>query len=157
MTECIETSHSLLYRELDETIEQLAPAVEALLQRISPDGFVASEPDELEHRVSVRLPFPDGIGRGEVVARLFRYRDNVRVDLEIDHNRVFAGRNGYPSEQRCFLNDFVASVTLPAGTDLLPADFERSVVSGVHASREAVQKHNRNHKQPWNQLKVVEA
>ena len=78
------------------------------------------------------------IGRGTVVVGVFRYRGDLRVDLAIEHNRVFAGRGGEPSENRCYLNDYVASVTLPPQADQLPVEFVRKVVSGVGAASLAV-------------------
>ncbi len=90
-----------------------------------------------------------------MVARLFRYRDTVRLDVEIVHNRMLASPNGGTSERRCYLNDFVASITLPAGSEQIPMDFTRSVLRGVRNARDAVQRHNREQSAPWNQLKVV--
>jgi len=104
---------------------------------------------------SVPLRFPDGIGLGRVVAQLFRYRDKVRLDIEIVHNRTFARPDGAPSDRRCFMNDFIASVAIAAKTEDLETDFRRGVVSGVHAAREAVQRHNRQQIAPWNQVKVA--
>ncbi len=152
MNRCIESSHS---GELDETIEKLVPGVEALLQRIAPNAYVMREPNQAVHELSVPVQFPDGIGTGMVVAKLFPFREDVRIDIEIDHNRVFVGPGGSPTKRRCYLNDFIATVTLPSGADRLPQDFQSHVVSGVHAARQAVEKHNREHKEPWNQLGVV--
>jgi hypothetical protein len=155
MTGCTESSLTLLQRELDGTIERLVPAVESMLQTLAPAEVVVTEPDEGGQKLSVPLHFPDGIGRGQAIARVFRYRDYVRVDFEIAHNRMFARPDGTPSDRRCFLNDFVASVSIqPKGE--LPAEFRRYVVSGVHAARDAVQRHNRGQTAPWNQVSVVE-
>ena len=63
------------------------------------------------------------------------YRDLVRVDVEVVHNRMFAKADGSPSDRRCYMNDFVATVTVPPETEQLPPDFERSVLRGVRAAR----------------------
>jgi hypothetical protein len=155
MTGCTESSLGLIQRELEETIESLVPGVEAMLQPIAADDVVVRESDGAGHRFVVPLSFPDGIGRGNVVAQLFRYRDTVRLDVEVVHNRVLARPGGGPSDRRCYLNDFVASIALAAGSEEVPLDFVRSVLRGVRAARDAVQRHNRNQSAPWNQLKVV--
>jgi len=155
MTGCTDSSVGLAYRQLGETIESLAPQVEAMLQPIAPDEPVTSESESAGYRFVVPLHFPDGIGVGHVVARLFRYRDTVRVDVEVVHNRMLSKPDGSPSERRCYLNDFVASIMLAAGTEELPPDFRRGVQRGVLRSRDAVQRHNREEKAPWNQIRVA--
>ena len=152
---CVESGSYVGLHRLDETVEGLVPAVSALLQRMASRDTVASDFDEAGYRFSVPLHFPDAIGRGQVVARLFRYRDSVRLDVEIVHNRVFARSSGAPSDRRCYMNDFVASVTVPADTAGLPEDFERGVLRGVRAARDAVQRHNRAATAPWNQITVT--
>jgi hypothetical protein len=119
MTGCTDSSVGLLYRELEETVESLASQVEAMLQPVAPDDVVRSESEDGGYRFIVPVSFPDGVGRGQLVARLFRYRDSVRVDVELVHNRVLAKPGGAPSDRRCYLNDFVASISLPAKTDEL--------------------------------------
>lgn len=155
MTGCTESSVGLTTRDLESTIEALVPDVEAMLQRIAADAVVIRESDDAGHRFAVPIHFPDGIGRGNVVARLFRYRDVVRLDVEIVHNRVLARPGGGPSERRCYLNDFVASLSLQAGSEEVPMDFVRAVLRGVRGAREAVQRHNRDQTAPWNQVRVV--
>ncbi len=155
MTGCTESGLALLHRELDETIESLLPSVEALLQALASDESVTSEPSDAGHTSSIPLRFPDAIGAGKVVGVLFRYRDHVRLDIEIVHNRRFARPGGQPSDRRCFLNDFVASISLPAKTAELPQEFRRYVVSGVSAARDAVQRHNRQQTAPWSQVVVA--
>lgn len=157
MTGCMESSVGLIYQELDQTIERLVPAVEALLSRAANDEAVRSEPVEGGVTITTSLHFPDAIGRGQLVAKLFRYRDAVRLDIEIAHNRHFAKPGGKPSDRRCFLNDFVATTKVAVGTQDLAADFRRQVIAGVRAARHAVQRHNRTHTEPWNQVKVVAA
>ena len=154
MTGCLESGLTLARRELDRTIETLAPLVEALLERLSPDAGVTSETTDFGLRADVPLRFPDGIGRGTVQAQLFRYHDTVRLDLVVEHTRRFLRPDGSPSDRRCYLNDFQASLTLPRGATELPESFVRSVVSGVHAAREGVARHNRLHPQPWHQIRI---
>ena len=155
MTGCTDSSVGLIYRELDETIASLTAQVEAMLQPIAPDQAVSRESEEGGCRFAIPLRFPDGIGNGVVVARLFRYRDSVRLDVEIVHDRMLARPDGTPSDRRCYLNDFVASVALDAGTEEVSADFRRSVLRGVKLAREAVQRHNREETAPWNQIHPV--
>ncbi len=155
MNGCIESGPALLYQQLDETVGSLVPAVESLLRQIARHGTVSSESDDAGHRFAVPVRFPDGIGRGYAVAKLFRYRDTVRVDVELAHNRVIARPDGTPSDRRCYLNDFIASVSLAAGTERLPEDFERSVARGIEEAREGVQRYNRSMHAPWGQISVV--
>ncbi len=155
MSGYINTSVSELSEGLDQTIGRLLPAVEDLLERISYSDLVAIEGDEVEVRMIVPLQFPDGIGRGDVVAQLFRWCGRVRLDITVDHNRLFARPDGTSLGQRCFLNDYRASVTLDAGSDELPVAFRRNVISGALAARDAVQRHNRLHRSPWSEIRVT--
>lgn len=155
MTGLLESGLSLARRELAETVDRVLPLVEELLQRFSPEEIVTTEPEEFGYRVSVPFAFADGIGVAHVVASLFRYRDAVRLDLELEHNRRLARPDGAASDRRCFLNDYVATITLPAGSQELPIEFRRKVFRGVQAARVAVQEYNRKHPEPWNQLRVV--
>lgn len=157
MTGCLESGLSVVRQELDRTIEALGPLVEALLQRLSPGDTVTNEPNDAGIRAEAPLRFPDGVGRGSVVAELFRYHDTVRLDILVEHNRRFVRPDGAPSDRRCYLNDFQASVTLARGTTEIPEAFTRQVVSGVLAAREGVVRHNRLHPQPWNQIRIAEA
>jgi len=152
---CVESGSYVGLHRLDETVESLVPAVSTLLQHMASPDTVVTDFDEAGYRFSVPLRFPDAIGHGQVVARLFRYRDGVRLDVEIMHNRVFARSNGSASDRRCYMNDFVASITVPADSEGLPTDFERSVLRGVRAARDAVQRHNRVATAPWNQIAVT--
>lgn len=155
MTGCTDSSPPVMCRKLDATIERLVPAVEHLLQRISDAAPVASEPEGSGARLTVPLRFPDGIGQGQVVASLFRWRETVRVDIEIVHNRAFTNPDGSASNRRLYLNDYQASIKLAAGTYELPPEFEREVVVGVMAARDAVQRYNRRHQAPWSQVRVT--
>jgi len=141
--------------ELESDIGVLVPALEALVSRLSGVEATVAEFDRTSIRLTSLLPFPDGIGHGEVEAHLHRYRDEVRVDIEIVHDRVFARPDGSPSERTCYLNDFVASMTLTPGVVELPAEFIRHVVAGVAAARDGVRRHNRRQQAPWNEVNVA--
>ncbi|UCD24665.1 MAG: hypothetical protein JSW51_01750 [Gemmatimonadota bacterium] len=154
MTGCTDSSLPVICRELDETIDSLVPVVEDLLQRLSDVAPVACETEGSGARLTVPLRFPDGIGQGQVVAALFRWREAARLDIEIVHNRTFTRPDGGASDRKCFMNDFAASIKLPVGTNELPQEFERHVISGVLAARDAVQRHNRKSPAPWSQVKV---
>jgi hypothetical protein len=151
----MDSSLPVICRELDETIGNLVPAVEGLLQRLTDAVPTVGELEGPGVRVTAPLRFPDGIGKGEVVASLFRWRESVRLDIELAHNRAFTKPDGKASERRCFLNDYEASITVSAGTEELPAEFQREVVSGISAARDAVQRYNRVHQAPWSQVSVT--
>ncbi len=155
MTGCTESRVPVLYRDLEETIENLIPGVEELLQRITGAAPVRNEGDVTNVNIAAPLRFPDGIGQGQVVASLFRWRDTVRLDVEIVHNRMFMTPRGTASERRCFLNDYQASTTLQIGAGEIPESFSSEVTSGVLAAREAVQTYNRRNPAPWRQVTVA--
>lgn len=155
MTGCVESGSSLAYRQLDSALEALAPAVIQLLEQAVGGTTPRSESDGYAHRFVVPLRFPDGIGRGAVVAQLFPYRDRLRLDVEVTHNRVFAGRDGVPSDRRCYLNDFIASTTLSADAPELTPEFVRDVIRGVRKAMDGVQRHNRTQSAPWAQVTVA--
>lgn len=142
-------------RAAAETVDRLVPAVEELLERIVPESVLTCLEEVAGYRFTAGLTFPDGVGQGVVVARLFRYRDGVRLDLELQHNRVFADRAGAPTDRRCFMNDFIASVRLEPGTEGLPPEFVRTTVRGVRIARDAVAAFNRDNPQPWRQVRVA--
>ncbi len=155
MTGCQDSNATLPVVEIDDRLESFIPAVVSLLQRITSVKPTVTHAVGTDVKFSSELSFPDGIGEGEIAAELFVYRDAVRLDLHLEHNRVFATANSRPSGRRCYLNDFVASVTLDAEQDTLPNDFVRGVVAGVTAARDAVRRHNRQAKLPWNEIRVV--
>ena len=140
--------------ELDSDIGVLVPAVDDLLSRVTGGESSVAEFERTSIKLVAVLPFPDAIGHGEVVATLFHYRDQVRLDIQIDHNRMFARPDGTPSERACYLNDFVASVTLVPGIREIPEEFVRHVVAGVAAARDAVRRHNRRNAAPWSEVQV---
>ncbi len=82
--------------DIDSTIATLSEEVADLLFRITGVEATRSEESGAARLVSP-LTFPDNIGDGTIVGALFRYRDGVRLDLRIDHNRVFAGQDGRPA------------------------------------------------------------
>lgn len=108
-----------------------------------------------EVRLTSPVSFPDGIGLGQLVAEVFWYRGAIRVDIRLEHNRVFASADGRAGLRPCYLNDFVASVTLAPEDELSPA-FRHGVLRGVKRARTAVTRHNDQHLEPWNQLHVVQ-
>ena len=155
MTGCNDSNTALGISEMDAPVGNLVPAVINLLQRVSAvePNIVSEQPTDV--KVTSPLTFPDGIGEGKLVAELFVYRDDIRFDLHIDHDRVFATADGEPSDRRCYLNDYVASVTLDRKEDQLSSDFVRKVVAGVAAARDAVRRHNRRSQAPWNEIRVA--
>ena len=96
MTGCIESGSSLAYRQLDGTFEALVPALAKVLERAVSGEDVHTESDGRGHRLIAPVRFPDGIGRGSVVAQIFPYRDRVRIDIELVHNRRLARSDGSP-------------------------------------------------------------
>ena len=157
MTGCKDSNTAISDREMDARLGNLMPSVMGLLQRLtSTDPTIAGEEDGGSGvRFVSGLSFPDGIGEGEIVCEVFLYRNTVRVDLHVEHNRMFALADGTPSERRCYLNDYVATVTVDPDQDSLPVDFVRGVVAGVAAARDAVRRHNRRVQVPWNEIRVA--
>jgi hypothetical protein len=129
--------------------------VAQLLEHAVGGATPVSENDGHEQRFVVPLRFPDGVGRGAVLAKLFPYRDRLRLDIEVTHNRVFAGRDGLPSDRRCYLNDFIASATLPADSRELDPGFVRDAIRGIRRAMDGVQRHNRSQSAPWAQVNVA--
>jgi hypothetical protein len=155
MTGCNDSNAAAPVIELDARLGSLVPAVVSLLQRITSDEPAVVNDGGTDVKFTSELSFPDGIGEGEIAAELFVYRDAVRLDLHVEHNRVFATAHGRPSDRRCYLNDYVASVMLDAESDTLPNDFVRGVVAGITAARDAVRRHNRRAKLPWTEIRVA--
>lgn len=155
MNACLNPKASLIGSDLDETLTALVPSVDDLLSRVTGSEPLVTDVARREVVLSSVLVFPDEIGRGEVTANLFRYRDDIRLDLRVVHNRMFARPDGQASERACFLNDFVGSVILTAGTAELPEGFVRHVVAGIAAARDGVRRHNRRNDAPWNEVTVA--
>lgn len=157
MTGCIESGSSLAYRQLDGTFEALVPALAKVLERAVSGEDVNTESDGKGHRLIAPVRFPDGIGRGSVVAQIFPYRERLRIDIELVHNRCLARSDGSPSDRRCYLNDYVASAVIDADSRELPADFVREVIRGVRLARDGVQRYNREQAAPWSRISVAAA
>ena len=155
MNACENNNTATFETELERTMRSLVPEVSNLLQRITnAEPTITYTEDSV--RMASPLSFPDGIGEGALTANLFHYRDGLRLDIRVDHNRVFAGPHGGPSDRRCFLNDYIASRAIEGGTESLPTDFVRMVVAGVAVARDAVHRHNKKAKAPWNEVRVAE-
>ncbi len=134
----------------------LTQAVAALVERVTGNAPSVSPTDAARLvRVSAPLSFPDGIGTGCIVVTLYAFDENTDLTLRLEHDRVFATPQRTPSQNRCFLNDYVASVAIDAEADELPETFVRHVVSGVSAARTAVDRHNRAHEAPWFRMIVA--
>ena len=155
MTGCKDSNTVLPDSELDARVDNLVPAVVSLLRRITSTEPAITYDQGAGVKFTSELSFPDGIGEGEIVCDVFLYRNAVRLDLHIDHNRTFALADGGPSERRCYLNDYIASVTLDSDEDTLPVVFVRGVVAGVAAARDAVRRHNRRANVPWHEIRVA--
>jgi hypothetical protein len=154
MTRCATDHRPDLIRRLDEAADRIVPSVTDLLRQLAP-GEPSFRLDGEVRALAAPLRFPDAIGHGVLVARVFRYRTAVRVDVEIQHDRMLATSTGGPTSRHCFLNDFVASIMLPPDVAALPEEFARGVLTGVRAAVNAVEAHNRHHKTPWSQIRVV--
>jgi hypothetical protein len=127
-----------------------------LLRRLTATEPTIWESDKRTTRLAVALRFFDGVGRAEVLADVFAYRGALVLTLWIDHNRVFATRDGRPTPLRCFLNDYVASIRLTPNASSLPEDFVRSVVAGVGAARDGVRRYNHRCDSHWFRVNVAE-
>lgn len=145
----------IAFPSLNETVAILVPKVEDLLRRVCHGEPVAVSTGESAVDIEAPIGFPDGIGNGTVLAELFRYREAIRLDIQIKHNRVFATRSGAPTDRKCFFNDYVASVTVSNDATEIPQDFVRKVVSGIMAARDAVKRHNRQARGVWDEVSVA--
>lgn len=155
MTGCAPSSTAELLRGLEATADAVMPEVRRLLAGLSPDEPLTETGEDGTRVLEVAVRFPDAIGRGTLSARLFRYRNGVRIDIAVTHNRVIALADGQPTARACFLNDYVASVTLGPDVTVLPDRFRAEVESGVPAALEAVETHNRRFPQPWSRIRVA--
>lgn len=155
MTGCLSATQQDVLRQVDDTVARLLPEVAALLEGTSTEGELRTHRENGGHVLSIPIPFPDGIGQGAVVARVFRYRDVARVDVEIVHDRKLADAAGDATNRPCFLNDFVASISLSGGTERLPDEFRAQVTAGIRGAVAGVETHNRRYPQPWCRVRVV--
>lgn len=140
---------------VDAGVTNLTSAVGDLLHRITKVEPIVTRLEGAGVKLVSPLSFPDGIGKGDIVAKLFPYRAALRLDLYVDHNRMFARADGTASGRHCFLNDYVASVNVDPAAVALPPEFIRSVVAGIGAARDAVRRHNRRNQAPWTQVQVA--
>jgi len=134
----------------------LLPAVADLLRRLTLSEPAVWEANGPTVRLAAELRFFDGVGRAEVLADVFSYRGALVVTVWIDHNRVFATRDGRPTPLRCFLNDYVASVRLAPDATSLPEDFVRGTVAGVAAARDGVRRYNMRCESHWFRVSVAQ-
>ncbi|MDH5644115.1 MAG: hypothetical protein OEY63_07930 [Gemmatimonadota bacterium] len=155
MTGCKEPNLAITDHEPDQRMAKLVPEVISLLHRVTSIEPSISATQDTDLCFRSPITFPDGIGEGTVVAELFIYREKVRFDVSLEHNRVFATADGSPTERRCYLNDYMASQTVEPETEEFPPEFIRSVVAGLAAARDAVKRHNRRANVPWNQVNVA--
>ncbi len=155
MTGCKDSNTAIPDSDLDSRLGNLVPEVVSLLRRLTSTEPAVTYEEGSGVKFTSELSFPDGIGEGAIVSEVFWYRDAVRMDLHIEHNRMFALAGGAPSDRRCYLNDYVASITLDADQNAFPTDFVRSVVAGVAAARDAVRRHNRRANVPWHEIRVA--
>jgi hypothetical protein len=154
MTGCVTGSSDDLMRRLDAAVASLVPVTANLLASLG-RGEVVTGREDGWHALSVPVVFPDGIGEGRVTARVFRYRTGIRVDIALEHNRVIALGDGQPTGRPCFLNDFVASVTLGPDDHQLPEKYVAQVEAGVRSALTAVEEHNRRYPKPWSRILVA--
>jgi hypothetical protein len=155
MTGCVAQDSADLLRRLDAVVERLVPRVATLLGSVASAGAVTTARASNAVSLEVRVVFPDGIGRGALVARVFRYRTSVRVDVVLTHNRMIALADGRPGDRPCFLNDFSASVTLGPDAEFLPEAFVSGVRAGVEKAVRAVEEHNGRFPRPWGRIHVA--
>ena len=127
-----------------------------LVERVAGcSATVSLKSDPREVTISAPLSFPDGIGSGLVRVTLRPRHDVVDLKLWIDHNRVFVTGHGGVGGSRCFLNDYVAAISLPGDVSELPEAFVREVVAGVSTAQHALERHNRKHTAPWFRIGVA--
>lgn len=155
MTWSLNPSSGAALTARDDAVGTLVPAAESLLRRVTGVEPKCGERPNAEIRLTSPVTFTDGIGRGEVVVAIFPYRGSIRFDLWIEHDRVFARLDGSPTGSSCYLNDYVASLSLEPGAVELSADFVRDVVAGVHAARDAVRRYNARSKADWFKVRIT--
>ena len=149
---------------IESSGSQIAPDITVLAQSVVDLIGQATESDQvaLDKRrgaLAIFAPvfFPGGIGQGELCAEVFGYRGQVRIDVRLVHNRVFARPDGTPSDRRLYLNDFVASTTLDPAQEVVPDAFVQHVLDGVARARAAVRRHNADPGAYWQEILVAEA
>jgi hypothetical protein len=138
-----------------EAAERLLPAVVELVRRASRAEPSVQRRDAADLRVRAGLRFPDGIGHGELVADLFRYRNELRLDLRLEHDRMLATAVGGRTNVPCYLNDYQTSVTLSPSAPGLPQPFVVRVVEGVKGALSAVERAGAKSVVGWGLVNVV--
>jgi len=136
--------------------EALVAEATSLVRRVAGTEPIVSE-GEREVRLTAPVSFTDGVGRGEVAAALFSYRGRLRLDLTLEHDRVFARPDGSATGTHCYLNDYKASIQLPPDAPGFPDEFVRNVIAGVSAARDAVRRYNRRCGSDWFRVQVTRA
>ncbi len=133
----------------------LIPSTVRLLRRISECEPSVAHLTDVGIVVSTKYTFPDQIGRGELIALVFEYRGQLRIDIRLEHNRVLSTNNRARNGHHCFLNDFLASTVLPLDADELPTPFVASVTKGIQTAGDAVRIYNERHTVSWLQFGVA--
>lgn len=137
-------------------LERLVPSLAQLLHRATGQEPVRmSRPAMRDITLTAPLSFPDGIGRGALVATLFVYRGAVRLDIVIEHDRMLATPEGVRTLTPCFLNDYQTSITFRDRADALPDAFVLRTLHGVKDALHAVQRHVRRSARAWPTISVV--
>ena len=140
----------------DAIADGLVEATVTLIERVTGNApTVFAKESARDVRIEAPLTFPDGIGSGSVIVHLHAREQKVGLEMRLEHDRVFATPQRTASSNRCFLNDYVASITMCADAEALPETFVRQVVAGVSAARYAVERHNREHPAPWFRIRVA--
>lgn len=137
-------------------LERLVPSVAQLLQRMTGQEPVRmSRPATRDITLTAAVAFPDGIGRGTLVATLFVYRSAPRLDINLEHDRVLATPDGVRTGSPCFLNDYQTSITLAKDAEGLPESFVLRALQGVKDARYAVERHLKRSGRAWPSIAVV--
>lgn len=141
---------------VDQALERVLPAVANLLRRATgrePNRTVRR--DARDVRLASAVNFPDGVGSGELVATVFRYRGKVRADFVLEHDRMIATSEGVRTGAPCFLNDYQTSITLDATAAELPPLFVQRTLDGVRAAVTAVDTHRKREGIRWGAIHVA--
>ncbi len=155
MSGCYDAPCLQTFADADFQGSALIPSTVDLLRRVSDCEPSVTRLDEVGIVISTRYSFPDQIGRGELIALVFEYRGNVRIDIRLEHNRVLSTSNRVRNGHHCFLNDFLASTVVPLDAKELPNPFVSSVLRGVQTAGDAVRVYNERHSVSWLRFKVA--
>lgn len=88
------------------------------------------------------LPFPDSIGTGTVVivGLHFRGARRPRLDITLDHNRVFAHRQRDTVHDRLFLNDYKFARSFAHDAPLSAHVLRDALRQGVEGARQGLER-----------------